>query len=70
MMVNSYVYSLPMMFAHVWYPNMQHEFGSKGNVESIKNYLLKPMLILSILTPMICGPAVFFMPWLAGIFLP
>lgn len=70
MMVNSYVYSLPMMFAHVWYPNLQHEFGARGSAEAVKNYLLTPMLILSAIVPLLCGLAIFFIPWLAEIFLP
>lgn len=70
MMANSYIFALPMMFAHVWYPNLQEEYGRRGDAAGIKNYLLTPVFALSILSPFLCGLAVFLVPLLAEIFLP
>jgi O-antigen/teichoic acid export membrane protein len=70
MMANSYVFSLPMMFSHVWYPNLQEEFGRKQNAEGIKHYLLKPTLTLAILCPFFCGLAFFIIPYITYLFLP
>jgi len=71
MMVNTYVYSFPMMFSHVWYPNLLQEYGrSGGDPREIKNYLLKPIAILSILVPALCSLAIFWVPAIAGWLLP
>lgn len=70
MMVNAYVYSLPMMFAHVWHPNFQEAYGEGGSAAAVKNYLLTPVFILTILIPFLCGLAIFIVPFLAEIFLP
>lgn len=70
MMASSYVYSFPMMFAHVWYPHLQEEYGRKGNASGIGDYLLKPVLALSVLCPFLAGLAIFLIPVLIHIFLP
>ena len=70
MMANSYVFSLPMMFAHVLYPSLQEEYGQKGTAASVKHYLTKAVFVLSIVSPFLCGLAVFLMPPLAHLFLP
>lgn len=70
MMASSYVYSLPNMFTHIWYPNLQQEYGRTGSTESVKNYLLSPIYTFSILCPFLSGIAIFAITLIANIFLP
>jgi len=70
MMSRTYVNSLPLMFAHVWYPNLQEEYGRRENARSISNYLLTPVFAISIVIPILCGLAVFLVPVLVHLFLP
>ena len=70
-MVNSYVFSLPMMFAHVWYPNLQEAYGrGGGDARVIKNYLTTPVSIFTTLIPFLCGLGIFIVPLLVDLFLP
>jgi len=70
-MATQYVYSLPNMFSHVWYPNMQQDYGRKGGTpEGIKSYLLTPVFGFSILCPFLAGMAIFGITLLAQVFLP
>ncbi len=70
MMVSQYIYSLPMMFAHVWYPNLVEEYGRVGDPQGIKPFLLTPVLTLSIIVPFLCGIAIFTLPVIIDWFLP
>ena len=69
-MASGYVFSLPNMFSHIWYPNLQQEYGKEGSIEGIKNYLLTPVHIFSILCPIMCGLAIYMISWIAVHFLP
>jgi O-antigen/teichoic acid export membrane protein len=70
MMAGSYILSLPMMFAHVWYPHLQEEYGRREDPKAIRNYLLKPVMTISVLVPFLCALAIFTMPLLVHYFLP
>ncbi len=70
MMASSYVYSLPNMFSHIWYPNLQQEYGRTGSTEGVKNYLLSPIYTFSILCPFLSGLAIFAITLIAKVFLP
>jgi O-antigen/teichoic acid export membrane protein len=70
MLANAYVFSAPMMFAHVWYPNLQEAYGKKENASEIRGYLIKPVLSLAVICPFLCGLAIFAMPSVAAHFLP
>ena len=70
MMVNSYVGSAPMMFNHVWYPNLQQAYGREGSSEAIRHYLEIPALFLSVFIPFVAAGSFFFMPLLVTWFLP
>ncbi len=69
-MANTYIFSLPVMFAHVWYPNMLEAYGQKETPGAIRNFLLKPVSMLTIMVPILCGSAVFVMPAALQLFLP
>lgn len=69
-MAASYVISFPMMFAHVWYPNLQETFGKNETAESIKQYLLKPVFTLAVLCPFLCGLGFFLVPIVTHLFIP
>jgi O-antigen/teichoic acid export membrane protein len=70
MMASQYIYSLPMMFTHVWYPNLVEEYGRVGDPAGIKKFLLTPVFILSVFVPFLCGIAIFTMPLLVQGLLP
>lgn len=70
MMAQSYVLSAPMMFSHVWYPNLQEAYGQRGSAEGIRNYLLTPSLIISIVVPFLSALAIFLIPLLVSLLLP
>jgi O-antigen/teichoic acid export membrane protein len=71
MMVSSYVYSMPMMFAHVWYPHLQEAYAREGDRRAVLGrFLARPMQVLSLLVPLASGAAIFLTPWLAHAFLP
>jgi O-antigen/teichoic acid export membrane protein len=70
MMANTYVFSLPMMFAHVWYPNLQEVYGKKQNAQDVANYLLKPVAVISVLCPFLAGIAIFILPVVIELVLP
>lgn len=70
MMVSSYVVSAPSMFAHIWYPNLQEEFGRVQKVNEIARYLQKPVMSMTILIPVLSGLAIFLMPLLIETVLP
>lgn len=69
-MVHAYVLSLPMMFSHVWFPNLQEDYGRQGNVDGVRSYLLKPLMIFSVIIPFIIGLAVYGVPVLVQFFIP
>jgi len=70
MMPRNYVNSLPLMFAHVWYPNLQEEYGRNENPKAIRNYLITPVFAISIMIPFLCGLAFFLTPVLIQSLLP
>lgn len=70
MMVNSYVYSLPMTFAHIWYPHLQEAYGEGESAAAVKGYLVTPVFILSVLVPFLSGLAIFIAPVLTELLLP
>lgn len=70
LMASTYVFSVPMMFSHVWYPNLQEEYGRSGGVDGIKHYLLKPIEGLCFVVPFLYGLAIFTIPILIHMFLP
>lgn len=69
-MVNSYVSSLPTMFAHVWYPHLQEAYGRDQDSLKIRHYLETPLYALSILIPLLSSAAIFIIPVLVGLFIP
>lgn len=69
-MANTYIFSLPAMFSHVWYPNMLEAYGENEKPEAIRNFLLKPVSMLTVLVPVLCGSAVFAMPVALKLLLP
>ncbi len=70
MMVSQYIYSIPMMFSHVWYPNLVEEYGRVGTTQGIKPYLVTPVFTLSIIVPFLSGMAMFTLPVIVDWFLP
>ncbi|MCM8775256.1 MAG: oligosaccharide flippase family protein [Candidatus Omnitrophica bacterium] len=70
MMAQSYLLSFPMMFAHVWYPNLQEAYGEREDAKAVKNYLLTPVLILSVLVPFLAGVVIFALPVVVELFIP
>lgn len=70
MMASSYLFALPMMFAHVWYPNLQEAYGRTEDPRAVRNYLQMPVFVLSRVAPFLAGLAVFILPCLVHFFLP
>lgn len=70
LMANTYVFSFPMMFSHVLYPNLQEEYGRAGHVSGVKHYLLKPVEVLCFVVPFLYGLSIFVIPVLIHLFLP
>lgn len=71
MMVTSLVYAFPMMLSNVLYPNMLAEYGKSGKSSTaLTKYLHKPVIILSILVPVLCGAVFFLFPLVVDRLLP
>jgi O-antigen/teichoic acid export membrane protein len=70
MMVNSYMFSTPMMFSNVWFPYLQEEYGRKGTPDGVKHYLLAPIFGMSVSVPFLSGIAIFLSPVVAHLILP
>jgi len=70
MMIHTYLLSLPMQFAHVTYPTMQHEYGKKESAHAVQGYLMKPVYIFAVLIPFLSGVAIFLAPPVIDLFLP
>lgn len=70
MMVSNYIFSLPMTFSNVLFPNLLEHYGEhKEDPSKVMQYLEKPVFVLSILVPFLCALAFVFMPVLIGLFL-
>ncbi len=69
-MVNTYIMSAPMMFAHVWYPNLQEAYGKRQTNDGIKNFLHKPLKVFSVFLPFVSCSAMICVPVLVITFLP
>ncbi len=70
LMSRNYANSLPLMFAHVWYPHLQEDYGRHEDPKAIRNYLLTPLFGFSIFIPFLCGLAIFTVPALVHLLLP
>ncbi|HRY85803.1 MAG TPA: oligosaccharide flippase family protein [Candidatus Omnitrophota bacterium] len=70
MMCSNYIFTLPMMFSHVVYPNLMESFGKTGDSRQVLGYLTKPILVFSVMVPFFCGLAIFLMPIITQLFLP
>ena len=69
-MVNTYIMSAPMMFAHVWYPNLQEAYGKRQTNDGIKNFIHKPLKVFSVFLPFVSCSAIICVPVLVKTFLP
>ncbi|HRK62358.1 MAG TPA: oligosaccharide flippase family protein [Candidatus Omnitrophota bacterium] len=70
MMVGNYIISFPMMFSHVWYPNLQEIYAKNNkNQQSIAGYFKKPILAFAVIVPLISGLVLIGMPILIHLFL-
>lgn len=70
MMVNSYISSAPMMFSHIWFPNLMDAYGKKGTAESVKGHLETAVLALSVILPYLSALAMFLFPIFVHYFIP
>lgn len=70
MMISGYIYSIPGVFSHVWYPNMQEAYGANSNPEAIRHFLEVPLLTLSVMIPALCTLGIYIMPVLVEVLLP
>lgn len=62
MMVNSYISSAPMMFSHIWFPNLMDAYGKRGSAESVRGHLETAVLATSVLLPYLSALAMFAVP--------
>ena len=70
-MANSYIFSMPMMFSHVWYPNLQEAYGRENDrIPAIKQYLLQPVDVFQVLVPYLTGLGIYFIPAVIHTFIP
>ena len=66
----AYANTLPSTIGIVLFPRFQERFGANDNVEDIKKYLLKPVLVLSYSFPTVLGVIYFVVPVLVHYILP
>lgn len=70
MMVNSYISSAPMIFSHIWFPNLMDVYGKEGTAQSIKNHLETAVLALSVILPYLSALAIFAFPLFVHYLIP
>jgi len=69
-MIASLVFAIPLMLSNVLYPHTLEEYGRKRSPQAIEKHLNQPILILSIVIPILCGAAFFLFSVVVDWFLP
>ncbi|MCP4634077.1 MAG: oligosaccharide flippase family protein [candidate division Zixibacteria bacterium] len=69
--VNTFIYHAPNAFSIVMFPRFQEKFGKSSDVESLKNFVIKPTTALAFFAlPLLIGSAYYFVPPLITLVLP
>lgn len=63
LMVASVVSLIPSMASQVLYPRIAHRYGESGNsIPALRNFVLMPSVLLSLLLPLLIGPLYLILP--------
>jgi O-antigen/teichoic acid export membrane protein len=60
----------PMAVSQVMFPRLLEKYGERDNIEDIKPYLFKPLLIMAYSTPLLIGGLLFILPLLVRHVIP
>ncbi|GEM_PF-3611024 len=69
--INAFIYQTPNAISIVMFPRFQEKFGKSADVQSLRDYVIKPIIALAFFAlPLLIGSAFFFVPVLVKVALP
>jgi len=69
--INGFIFHTPNALSIVMFPRFQEKFGESSDINSLKDYVIKPIIALSFFAlPLLIGSAYFFVPILIKNILP